>query len=187
MWESLRMYLLFTLRRQIHITCIFMFHMRLVWFFSVLSGKDKAAAQVIIWLMDFVKVAQRQIIILIYFKMLLYDKHSNMWPMMYNHYFFIALKPVHMDIMGTTALSSVLILTLDCFVGTSVIVANQDVTQYLVVGFMVKLPLFYYCFHNSLYETFQYTIWPFKVDVLFFIIIFKVMLSWTWKKWYKVK
>ena len=46
-----------------------------------------------------------------------------------------------MDIMGTTALSNVLILTMDCFVGTSVIVTNQDVTQYLVVGFMVKLPL----------------------------------------------
>ena len=174
MWESLRMYFFFTVRRQIHITL----HLRLVWFFSVLSGKDKAAAQVIIWLMDFVKVAQRQIIILIYFKMLLYDKHSNMWPMMYNHYFFIALKPVHMDIMGTTALSSVLILTMDCFVGTSVIVTNQDVTQYLVVGFMVKLPLLLF----SLYETFRYTIWPFKVDVLFFkILIYKVMLCWIGK------
>lgn len=166
MWESLRMYLFFTLRRQIHITCVFMFHMRLVWFFSVLSGKDKAAAQVIIWLMDFVKVAQRQIIILIYFKILLYDKHSNMWPMMYNHYFFIALKPVHMDIMGTIALSSVLILTMDCFVGKSVIVTNQDVTQYLVVGFMVKLPLLLFSLTACMkHSDIQY---EFKVDVLFF-------------------
>ena len=60
------------------------------------------------------------------------------------------LKPVQQEPLVPIASMTVLILPLDCFVVTSVIVTEQYVMLRLVVGFMVKLLYSFIPFITSL-------------------------------------